>query len=85
MTSGLPFHGLEIRGASLEEAFEQMVSGRPVGAEPEVRQATGSSNLTNLGFGSTDATTTRGDANTPTDVAPSGTLDQQTSEEESTR
>ncbi|MFF2620960.1 ABC transporter ATP-binding protein [Oerskovia jenensis] len=26
VTSGLPFHGLEIRGASLEEAFEQMVS-----------------------------------------------------------
>ncbi|GIJ00003.1 ABC-2 type transport system ATP-binding protein [Sediminihabitans luteus] len=26
VTSGTPFHGLEIRGASLEEAFEQMVA-----------------------------------------------------------
>ena len=44
VTSGLPFHGLEIRGASLEEAFEQMVShatttdhgeaGTPTGATP---------------------------------------------------
>ena len=44
VTSGLPFHGLEIRGASLEEAFEQMVSpgatsdhgetGTPTGAPP---------------------------------------------------
>lgn len=29
VTSGLPFHGLEVRGATLEEAFEEMVDAAP--------------------------------------------------------
>ncbi|MHA7135121.1 ABC transporter ATP-binding protein [Oerskovia turbata] len=75
VTSGLPFHGLEIRGASLEEAFEQMV-GRPAlpGAEPESGRATRAQRA---------ATRDLGDTDSPTGAAPSGP--QQTSEEESAR
>ena len=32
VTSGLAFHGLEVRGATLEEAFEQMVDAEGVGS-----------------------------------------------------
>ncbi|WP_354511770.1 ABC transporter ATP-binding protein [Oerskovia enterophila] len=89
VTSGLPFHGLEIRGASLEEAFEQMVAsgpagGAPPGRAPGVGQPARASRLTSAGSGRPDAAPSRGDAGTPTDAAPSGTLDR-TSEEESAR
>lgn len=89
VTSGLPFHGLEIRGASLEEAFEQMVAsgpagGAPPGRAPGVGQPARASRPTSAGSGRPDAAPSRGDAGTPTDAAPSGTLDR-TSEEESAR
>ncbi|MFJ4109769.1 ABC transporter ATP-binding protein [Oerskovia enterophila] len=89
VTSGLPFHGLEIRGASLEEAFEQMVASGPAGGAPPGRApGTGrparAARPTSAEFGGPDATPSRGDAGTPTGVAPSGTLDR-TSEEESAR
>lgn len=71
VTSGLPFHGLEIRGASLEEAFEQMVARAPAGAAPPGARP--------------GATTAPGGAPTPTGATPSGTLDRRTSEEESAR
>ncbi|MGW6007213.1 ABC transporter ATP-binding protein [Oerskovia enterophila] len=89
VTSGLPFHGLEIRGASLEEAFEQMVASGPAGGAPPGRapgagQPAGASRPTSAGLDGPDAPPSRGDAGTPTGAAPSGTLDR-TSEEESAR
>ncbi|MFD6167198.1 ABC transporter ATP-binding protein [Oerskovia sp. NPDC060287] len=89
VTSGLPFHGLEIRGASLEEAFEQMVASGPAGTAspgggPGADRPPGGSRPTGSGSDGADATTSRGGARTPTDAAPSGTLDR-TSEEESAR
>ena len=90
VTSGLPFHGLEIRGASLEEAFEQMVASGPAGTAspgggPGADRPPGGSRPTGSGSDGADATTSRGGARPPTDVAPSGAADQQTSEEESAR
>jgi ABC-2 type transport system ATP-binding protein len=84
VTSRLPFHGLEIRGASLEEAFEQMVARpAPPGVDPEGGEATGPQRPTGLGVGGRAARRDLGDIDSPTGAAPSG--HQQTSEEGSAR